>query len=42
MAEFELAQQIQVPAILEWLGLELTPSCELQLVDVDKSWMAEV
>ena len=42
VAEFELAQQIQVPAILEWLGLELTPSYELQLVDVDKSWMAEV
>ena len=41
-AEFELAQQIQVPAILEWLGLDVATNYELQLVDVDKSWMAEV
>jgi hypothetical protein len=40
--EFEQAEQVQVPAILEWLGLDLAPRYKLQLVDVDKSWMGEV
>ena len=41
-AEFELAQQSQLPAILDWLGLDVATNYELQLVDVDESWMAEV
>ncbi len=40
-AEFEQAQHVQVPAILEWLGLGLAPSYELELVDVDASWSGE-
>jgi hypothetical protein len=40
-AEFDQAEQVQVSAILEWLGLDLRPRYELQLVDVDESWSGE-
>jgi hypothetical protein len=40
-AEFERAQHVQVPAVLEWLGLGLAPRYELQLVDVDAPWSGE-
>ncbi len=40
-AEFDRAEQGQVSAILEWLGLDLTPRYELQLVDVDELWSGE-